>query len=551
MKLRTLFCEKTVLRKDLTRFAPLWALYLIAGLLVFLPIMGLGNARNAADFLEESLPFLSVVNLIYAMLVAQVLFGDLFNARMCNALHALPMRRETWFFTHVLAGLVFSAGPHLVASVLFTASVGVNLFVVPLWLLGMLLQYLFFFGLAVLCMLCSGNRFAALALYAIVNFLSLILWWFLDTVYIPQLYGVKLNEDIFLLLCPVVEMCRRYNGYILTTHGPQNLTFQGLGDGFGYCAILAAIGVVFLVLALLLYRRRRLETAGDFLAVRALEPVFSVVFTLCVAAVFAMFGDLVMESYITFLIIGMVVGFFVGQMLLRRTVKVFRAKAWGRLGIIAGVLLASIFIVALDPFASTRWVPKPEDVQFAYIDTGTSIGYQMPADGEDAQKIIALHKMILETEEDYTVARYQNVAIRYVLQDGRTVDRTYKVPLTADMKQAMRSIFSTPQYVLGIVNWDKFATSVYRIYVEGEIVSVTSQKALLEAVKKDFDEGSLSTVWALHEDVAYTVGLEIAIRDGNGGISEKYVTIYSDARHTAQWLKDHDMLPEYIGDKYY
>jgi hypothetical protein len=196
-------------------------------------------------------------------------------------------------------------------------------------------------------------------------------------------------------------------------------------------------------------------------------------------------------------------------------------------------------------------VPKPEDVQFAYIDTGTSIGYQMPADGEDAQKIIALHKMILETGEDYTVARYQSIALRYVLQDGRTVDRTYKVPLTADMKQAMRSIFSTPQYVLGIVNWDKFATSVYRIYVEGEIVSVTSQKALLDAVKKDFDEGSLSTVWALHEDVAYTVGLEIAIRDGNGDISENYVTIYSDARHTVQWLKDHDMLPEYIGDKYY
>ena len=77
------------------------------------------------------------------------------------------------------------------------------------------------------------------------------------------------------------------------------------------------------------------------------------------------------------------------------------------------------------------------------------------------------------------------------------------------------------------------------------------KKALLEAVKKDFDEGSLSTVWALHEDVAYTVGLEIAIRDGNGDISEKYVTIYSDARHTVQWLEDHDMLPEYIGDRYY
>ena len=551
MKLRTSFFEKTVFYKDLTRFAPLWALYLIAGVLVLLPNMGINSGRSAANILAETLPWLSIVNLIYAMLVAQVLFGDLFNSRMCNALHALPMRRETWFVTHVVSGLAFSVGPHLVASVLFTATVGANLFVIPLWLLGMLLQYLFFFGLAVLCVLCSGNRLAALALYSIVNFLSLILWWFLNTVYIPQLYGVKLSEDIFLLLCPVVEMCRRYDGYILTARSGQNLVLEGLGEGFGYIAVLAAIGVAFMALALLLYRRRRLETAGDFLAVRALEPVFSVVFTLCVAAVFAMFGDLVMSNYITFLIIGLVVGFFIGQMLLRRTVKVFRGKAWGRLAIITGVLLASIFIVALDPFASTRWVPKPEDVKVAYIDTGSTIGYKPPMDQEDTARIIALHEMILETGEDYSVSRSQSVTIRYELKNGRVVDRSYQVPLTAQLREAMREVFSTPRYVLAVTDWDAYVASVYRIYVEGEVVPVTQQKALLEAIKKDFDEGSLSNIWGLHEDPKYSFGIEIAVRDGNGSLSEKYINVYSDARHTVQWLAEHELIPEYIDEKYY
>jgi ABC-2 type transport system permease protein len=44
--------------------------------------------------------------------------------------------------------------------------------------------------------------------------------------------------------------------------------------GWGWLAAYAAASVLFLLLALALYRRRRLETAGDFIAVKALSPVF-------------------------------------------------------------------------------------------------------------------------------------------------------------------------------------------------------------------------------------------------------------------------------------
>ena len=58
MKLRTSFFEKTVFYKDLTRFAPLWALYLIAGVLVLLPSMGINSGTSAANILAETLPWL-------------------------------------------------------------------------------------------------------------------------------------------------------------------------------------------------------------------------------------------------------------------------------------------------------------------------------------------------------------------------------------------------------------------------------------------------------------------------------------------------------------
>ena len=43
------------------------------------------------------------------MLTAQLLFGDLYHSRLCNALHAMPVTREGWFLTHSAAGLAFYA----------------------------------------------------------------------------------------------------------------------------------------------------------------------------------------------------------------------------------------------------------------------------------------------------------------------------------------------------------------------------------------------------------------------------------------------------------
>ena len=107
MKSRTSFFDRTVLKKDITRFAPLWALYLIGGLMIAI------SSGISGDELNEVLGGLGIVSFSYAILVAQLLFGDLFNTRLCNALHAMPLRREGWFFTHVIAGILFSLVPNL------------------------------------------------------------------------------------------------------------------------------------------------------------------------------------------------------------------------------------------------------------------------------------------------------------------------------------------------------------------------------------------------------------------------------------------------------
>ena len=117
MQSKTSFFNKTVFKKNLTRFAPVWGVYTLCLVLgVFLLYSNGGTAkqfhfaRNMADMVQV----MAVVNLGYALIVAQLLFGDLYNSRMCNMLHAFPLRRESWFVTNIVTGLVFSLVPTLV-----------------------------------------------------------------------------------------------------------------------------------------------------------------------------------------------------------------------------------------------------------------------------------------------------------------------------------------------------------------------------------------------------------------------------------------------------
>ena len=117
MKSRTSFSKLTGFKKDILRFAPVWALYLIGMMLVLFETGSYGSydhfARNTMPDLVMSF---GVVNIINAAVCAAMLFGDLYNTRMCYSLHAMPQRRESWLLSHLSAGVLFSLVPNIVAA---------------------------------------------------------------------------------------------------------------------------------------------------------------------------------------------------------------------------------------------------------------------------------------------------------------------------------------------------------------------------------------------------------------------------------------------------
>lgn len=564
MKSRISFFDKAVLRKDITRFAPLWAIYLIGGLLVLMTMVAGRNYSYAAQDLAEVIGSFSIINMIYAALCAQSLFGDIFNTRHCNALHALPLRRETWFVSHTVSGLLFSFVPHIIGAALVMIQLKELWFVSLIWLLGMVLEYLFFFGLAVFSVFCTGNRLAMAAVYGILNFASMIAFWFVDTIYEPMMFGMYMQEDIFMLLCPVVSMSSESKMVLFerVMDNTQIWQYKGMGEGWGYLAVCAVIGVALLAASLLLYRRRKLECAGDFIAVKPLEPIFAVVFTICVGCVFAVVEQMFTSDYLLFLCVGLIIGWFVGQMLLQRTIRVFKGKVFLKLAILAAALGASIFLTWLDPLGITRWVPKPENV--AYVELGDSIyddSYLKLESAESMEDVTLVHKLLIEDRGQSGVR--QTVVIHYTMRDGRRISRTYTVRKDTAQWDILSSVFSDPEYVLGYTDWESFVEKTEGVWEGNSLLSLcevyvryskddvnyrelhdTMRRELLEALKKDCEEGLLPQKFVSSE-FKYKEWIELEDPTGNY-YKYRSITVYSDSRNTQEWLKKYEHVLKFV-----
>lgn len=561
MKSRISFFDRTLLRKDFTRFAPVWILYLIGGLLVGLSVVsGYTREYYAASAVSETMGPLTVMNLIYALIVAECLFGDLYNSRMCNAIHALPLRRETIYATHVLAGLSFSVLPNLVFALVLMTQLGSFWYVALLWVLMMLLQYLFFFSVAAVCALSTGSRFAMGAVYVLVNFLSEIIRWFITTFYEPMLYGMYIRTDIFDWFCPAVwgsgqdeliyfhQDKQEYYNYVDVSAVRR---FGGLTDQWWYFVILAAIGIVFLGLGILLYRKRKLESAGDFLAFKPMMLPCSVIFTLSVAAVFQMILGEILNLEILSLIVGFLVGCFGIEMLLRRTVKVFDKGTCIKCALIGGAFALSLILTMIDPLGLTRWTPKPEKVASVTLTDyynynvwddrheGRYRGLKVTDPAEIAQ-LVEIHETLAGAGDPYDYGVYSDVGsihLTYRMTDGRTVVRRYRYYMSSSVGDKLQFFHRKPQFILRYEDWDEFLKGLKYVGVEDmsgsrgyEEFQGRKAKELMEAVRKDAENGHIGP------EGKYVEGWFVVNISANNDWWSIYVGV--EAENTIAWIRE-------------
>lgn len=538
MKSRTSFFNGAVLRKDITRFAPAWGLYLTGMLLLALTFFT-EEDYHLAETLGITIGIFSLVNFCYALVCGTVLFGDLFNSRLCNALHAMPMRREGWFVTHVVSGLLFSLVPNLVVGLCLMPKLGVYWYVALVWVGGMTATYLFFFGAAVLAALCTGSRFAMTLVYGLINFLSILVMWVVQYLYIPLQFGIKINYRPFVFLSPVCYLCSNelnYVNFLDKIYGYYNPV-----NGWPYTLGIAAVGVVMLVGALLLYRKRHLESAGDFITVRFLSPVFLVLYTMAAGMALFLFSNVfsVDRDYL-FLAVGIIAGFITGKMLLTRTVKVFRSATFLGLAVMLAVLFGSLVLAKLDVLGLVRWVPDREDV------ASVSISYEYDefsyetADPAQIGELMQIHENMIAAGGE-TDRWASNAHLTYTLKNGTTVTRVYPLDYKIPACLELVKWFSRPEYVLQTDDVAAYAEKVSYILVERykeDIIMGEEARGLLNAIIADCEAGRMIQDWNYY-NMYSDVQVLGYIRISTPGGYDLHLTLWESATETCEWLQTH------------
>lgn len=592
------FFNGTVLKKDLTRFLPLWVIYLILGLLLAVSNMGQHYCEDARQ-LGESLQWLSVVLCLYALIAAQLLFGELFQGRMCNAVHALPVRREGLFLSHFVAGMIMGIGPNVIIALVSMLTMGRLWFVALLWLAGAAMMYLLFFGMAVFCMLCSGNRFGGIALYALVNFLGVIVMWFYGSFYLPMLYGMELTsrtKDIFYVFSPVVKLAEEndwfhFGHYLYSPSGschlhvyasslPRNCDcvyvyyLKGLGSIWIYLGIMAAVGLIFAAAALLLYRKRHLESAGDFLSVKPVGMLFTLVASACMGGLCYYIAA---ETFIG-MAVGLVVGFFICRMLLERTIKVFGKKNWLQLVAFCLVVALSFGLTAFDVFGVASHIPDTKNVKSVTIaDTYLSeyrlddLNLEQPrqettlvpvmADpyyayskegmmtltkADDIETIRQIHQLLIDEGDAFEngTQNHLTVTLHYVLKNGSTITRYYRTARNSPAMEKMAQYTGSPQFILGYSTPEemvKYLRSAYLYYYyDKEITDPEQLEDLVYALLEDTKAGRF--VQNEHDMIVGEMNLEFQLE--NGLHTGTYLMIPKTASSTIKWLDQFSKAPD-------
>ena len=603
MRSGTSFFNGTLYRKAFFRFWPIWAIYGAQWLLLIpLPFLATALRRDGYGlsdlvYIPDSLVFGAASALVAGVVCAMAVFSYLYSSRSACMMHALPVRREALFCSNYLAGLSFLLLPHL-AVYIFTIAVEASLNCLDLggltaWLLCQSGMCLFFYSFAVFCAMFTGNLVALPLFYGILNFLVYLMVNLVEQVCRMFLCGFNRFPS------PVWQAAAWLTPWLRLSDAVQYGYFNG-SDTRGMrdpsaVAVYAAAGVVFALAALLVYRVRHIETAGDVVSVKVVRPVFKYGFAFCTGLTggLATCGILYQDSGLAltvWVVFWGIVGYFAAEMLLKKSFRVL--KAWKGGAALGAVLLLLCLSVNLDWYGFESRVPaagQVESVDIYGLDSAPydgAHGSLTLTDPEDIQLVTQLHQMAIQAEPETDASAnaagadsYLYLYLTYHLADGTTLRRDYdSLPLyeedlnTEGTLTALANQFLSDQdnvaqmygfeemeegrlveaYLVSV--WNTGTQAYEDVYIDG------SAQELWDAMKQDFEEDTIGVRYLLENsqarldntcvtDLCFSVEVPLPPEPGDREASQTdtvvfTITLTPNASHTLALLRELGALDE-------
>lgn len=460
MKSKISFFNAGIFKSMLKRFWPLWTAYFAVWFMCLpLPLLvaRLQGVKESAvtvvtAAMKTSVEASVVSGFLMGILAAMAVFGFLYNSRSCGMIASTPVRREAVFCSAYLAGALPVLAANLFIAVLnwlFTLSSGIEgacIFKMNAILFAVnSMEFLIFFSISAFIAMLTANIVALPVLYLIFNFVFLGMEYVVRMLYGMFIFGYSDHPDCVLeFMSPLIYLFTRIGINVSISAESAAVSLTNWSALLGY--IIAA--VVFSVTALLLYRKRRMESAGDVIAVNSLRPVFKFCVTACSALCFGLLFFVIISTLFTSLsmsmlvlsaglIIGAFIGYFASEMLLKKSFHVFKGN-WKGFVITAVLCIVFAFVCVTDLFDLSSQLPDIDDIEMIVCNREAG-GYDV-TERSDIEAILDVNKAIIDDRDKYEglddtdLENTGYVSIRYKLKDGHSVYRGYTVLIDDNYK---------------------------------------------------------------------------------------------------------------------
>ncbi|HWP96986.1 MAG TPA: DUF6449 domain-containing protein [Syntrophomonadaceae bacterium] len=484
MKSKTSLVNRGILLNDLKRFWFISAGYLL-GLLLTLPmsiLMSFSRAQSSGNpidvtyyvgLFQFSSPLQLILLILVPILTGMWLFHYLQNGKAADMAHVLPIRRETIYNTHILAGFIFLFIPLIVTAIVSAATVvslritGVTGAHIMSWLsLAILFNLLFFLTSAA-----TGIVTGMTTIQGLVSVILLILPTGLSKLVLhnTSMYTLGFAYDCYIGASDLSPILRMSELSAIPIRGFE------IGAYIIICMLLYAAG-------LYLYHHRHTEQAGSAITFDSLRPLFKYGVTFCsMLLAGTIFYDMQNGSLIwTFFgyFIGSLLGYYLSETLLNKSLHVFSFPAIRNYGLYGLTVITCISLLYIDITGYERRLPATSDIKSIYLDysyhrlmekehlslqyseTGVYEQIEPPSpvytQADDIKAILDLNRAIVINRTAEKSVHWNNpmslimgsvepVCLVYNLKNGSRVCRQYTIQST-DYAAQLKPIYESSAY---------------------------------------------------------------------------------------------------------
>ncbi|WP_316568756.1 DUF6449 domain-containing protein [Neobacillus sp. YIM B06451] len=492
------------------------------------------------------------------MIAAPVLFSVflyrfLHVRQWSDLMHSLPIKRAHIYNFYTIAGLVFLALPILLIALIILGLhtvYGWNLYMsvgdIASWVgLTLVFNFIFYLAGVFVAMVTGISAVQAVLTYIFLLFpagISLLVIYNLGML----LYGFpssyyRIHNIEYLSPLTHFTVMETSNGHI----------------GGKHVLIYLTISAVLYVLGLFIYQKRKSEAASDAIAFDSLKVVFKFGVTVCTMMLGGMYfgNDQHTLGWMIFgYAFGAIIGYFVAEMVLQKTWRVF-----GNLrgfAVYAGVIV--LLVLGLQAFGPyEKHIPAKNEIKSVMVsnfvirpqDESHRLYRPVPLKGEEAIEMArSLHSAILEREttnrKDPRIT--QQFFFKYELKDGGTVVREYNITpeeyetwlrplqLTKEYKHSTHPIFKLKESSLRKIRINDGVGLNKRVVISDSLEG----KEALAILKREVENES-------YEEWKNPVGTRavIEIESYQGVVQLEFKKSYTEF---AAWLNENGLFEEAI-----